>query len=102
MHELQNGRSSARDWFVQMAVKRNEQIRIGVTAQGLYIGGPDGSDYGFLNHRDPDRVMGFMDRGLQEYRANRPGEVEIAFSGPPSNRLPDSVASVIHVYSRIH
>ncbi|MCB8933430.1 MAG: hypothetical protein M9921_00640 [Fimbriimonadaceae bacterium] len=63
-HELQNGRSAARNWFVAMARTVNPRISDGQTAQGFYTASPDGKGLGFNNNRSVERVLGLLDLGL--------------------------------------
>ena len=56
-HEIQNGKSPARNWFMTMAQTVNPRILSGQTAQGHYVAGADGVGYGFNNNRDVERLL---------------------------------------------
>lgn len=100
-HELQNGRTEARDWWMAVANRAKPDTKEGSTAQGFYVLGADGSDYGFNNNRSVERVLGLMDRGLAAFKERPPRKVEI---DPASGRYgfarPQDVATV-RVFSRV-
>src|SRR3954469_1216947 len=77
-HELQNGRSPARDWFMATAGSVNARIKNNITAQGFYVVAADGKAYGFNNNRDPERVLNFIQDGGKKFKANPPAKVSIS------------------------
>src|SRR5687768_11001757 len=102
-HELQNGRSPARDWFMKMAASVNARVNNGNTAQGFYIAGPDGTAYGFNNNRTVERVNWFMDNSLKKLRESPPKATAIdpADLNAPFARTPGPSVSVMRVFARI-
>jgi hypothetical protein len=102
-HELQNGRSPAREWFMKMATSVNAKVLQGQTSQGFYVAAPDGTAYGFNNNRTVDRVSGFMDQSLKKWRENPGDRVLISEDdvNAPFSRKPDAGVTVVRVYSRI-
>lgn len=100
-HELQNGRTAARDWWMDVANRAKPDTKEGSTAQGFYVLGADGSDYGFNNNRSVERVLGLMDRGLAAFKERPPAKVEI---DPAQGRYgfvrPDGVKA-LRVFARV-
>lgn len=102
-HEIQNGRSRARDWFMGMAALVNPRVKDNVTAQGFYVAGPDGTPYGFNNNRSVERVSRLMDNALKDWRAKPPRPIEIGaeeLATPYAPKLPDGGLSA-RVFARI-
>lgn len=100
-HELQNGRSAARDWWMDLAKRAKPDSAYGKTSQGFYVLGADGSDYGFNNNRSVERVLQLMDRGLAAFKARPPSRVEIDDAGAAYGfAFPPGVA-VTRVFARI-
>jgi hypothetical protein len=102
-HEVQNQRFESSKWFMGMARSINPRVNNGVTAQGFYVAGADGTGYGFNNNRDPQRVSDFIKTGLEAFSRRPPVQVEIAddLLKSVSTRGPDPSTSVLQVYSRI-
>lgn len=102
-HELQNQKFQAGKWFMEMAQKANPRDLKSVTAQGFYVAGADGKGYAFNNNRDPQRVLGFIQKGLAGFRKDPPAKVDIAEDevNAQYSRGPDPSVSVLQVYSRI-
>lgn len=97
-HELQNGRSPARDWFVAMARSVNPRIEGGQTAQGFYTANPDGTGLGFNNNRSVDRVLSLLARAGAGGAAKAEGPLAPA-PGEPSVAPAD--VAVVRTFARI-
>ena len=102
-HELQSGRSPARDWFMATVAKVKPQVNEGQTAQGFYVVAPDGAAYVFNNNRSVDRVLQAMDKAIVDYKANPPAKVDISDQLRNASfgvRVP-SDASVLRIFARV-
>lgn len=99
-HDLQNRRSEIGTWFLDAAAKVNPRILQGHTSQGFYVMGADGKAYGFNNNRSVERVLAFMQKGLDGFRSDPPFNVEIRSQSNPHPRPPEG-ATVLRLYSRI-
>jgi hypothetical protein len=100
-HELQNGRTPARDWFIGAAAKVKPGVTSGQTAQGFYVIAPDGKAFGTNNNRSVERVKAYMLSGLEQYAKHEMGPLEITEGSAEYVRKPDASTSVIRVYTRI-
>lgn len=102
-HELQNGKSPARDWFMSFAPTLCPRVRHNETAQGFYVVGADGAPCAYINHHEPARVDAVLSEGLAKFRAGRPRPVEISPQAiaAPSAKTPDPTTSVVRVFTRI-
>ncbi len=99
-HDWQNGRNDVRDWFLAAAGKANPRIAQGVTAQGFYVMGAEGSAFGFNNNRSVERVVGFATKGLASFR--NASLVKVAIPEPKDVQpKPPAGTTVLRVYSRI-
>lgn len=103
-HEIQNGKSPARNWFMTMALSVNPQIASGQTAQGHYVAGADGVGYGFNNNRDVERLLQLLKTGQEKYAQKPPAPVTIATSelGSDFTRLAPTGSSLLRIFVRIH
>ncbi|MCI0652309.1 MAG: hypothetical protein L0Z55_10545 [Planctomycetes bacterium] len=93
-----------------MAAQAGRPLRPGGTTQGLYIAAADGRNFGYVNHRSPERVLAEMEDGLARFREKAaahatfqtargaPRGVESA--GPTLRRTP-TAAAVVRVHARI-
>lgn len=82
-NELQVGKSPERDWFMSTIKTLHPGAWQGVTAQGFYVVGADGTPYAYdMGARAKDAFMKLLDRGLEAYKANPPKQVEVPASGP--------------------
>jgi hypothetical protein len=88
---------------MSLARVANPRVNSGVTSQGFYVAGADGTSYGFNNNRDPDRVLGFLREGKRHFELNPPKKVTIEEGAidAPYARKPSEPASVVRVFSRI-
>lgn len=73
------------------------------SVQGLYVMGPDGQMYGWINDKEPSEVNRFLDRALAAYKRSPPHRVDV-----PSSLIQDryttppaASTSVVRVFSRI-
>lgn len=99
-HEVQNGRTPTRDWFMKVAVQVKPDITKGITAQGRYVIAADGTAYGFNNNRDVDRILRLLDLGEGKFKANPPTSVPIALDDAYGN-FPAADTTVVRIFSRI-
>ncbi|HEY9790416.1 MAG TPA: hypothetical protein V6D22_08455 [Candidatus Obscuribacterales bacterium] len=111
--ELQNGHSSARDWFMNIVMHANNPDLTaqlgrlpgggGDTAQGFYIIGADGTYYGWDNSHYLPNVIKFIDKGLSDFHKRPPAHIEIADSqlSERFSASPDATTSVVRVFNRI-
>lgn len=87
---------------MDVAESCNPRVKEGLTSQGFYVAGADGTCYGFNNNRTVDRVREFMNAALSSYAGKPPKDVRI---GEPvrgdCGPLPPKGAAVIDVYARI-
>lgn len=84
------------------ATQVKPDIASGITAQGKYVLGADGSAYGFNNNRSTERLGNMLDEALKKFRANPPARTDI----PPSQghttglEWPKDV-SVVRTFTRV-
>jgi hypothetical protein len=83
------------------ARKANPRDLSSVTSQGFYVLGADGTAYGFNNNRDPERVLSFIKKGMDEFRAAPPRSVDIEADDAGYTRKPSEPVTAIRVFSRI-
>ncbi|WP_395092589.1 hypothetical protein [Armatimonas sp.] len=103
-HEIQNGKSPARNWFMQMAQSVNPRILSGQTAQGHYVAGADGAGSGFNNNRDVERLLQLLKTGQEKFAQNPPARVTVAANelGSDFTRLAPVGSSILRIFVRIH
>jgi hypothetical protein len=99
-HDLQNRQGEVQRWFMETVGKVNPRVGQGITTQGFYVIGADGSAYAFNNNRSVERVLNFMDRGMAGFRSNPPKAAAIPEPKEVVIRPPEGT-SVIRIYSRI-
>ncbi len=100
----------AKDWYLGMGHKLtdnellNNQRKNMHLEQGIWIAGADGSNYGWINSREPEEFLKFLDQGLEKYKANPPKPVQITQSSIEATKLrtPDLSTSIIRSYYRIY
>lgn len=100
-HELQNGRSAARDWWMDLAKRAKPDSAQGKTSQGFYVFGADGTDFGFNNNRSVERVLQLMDRGLEAYHNAPKTKVKIDESGADYGFKAPAGVTVTRVFARV-
>lgn len=85
---------------METVAKVNPRANQGVTTQGFYVTGADGSAFAFNNNRSVERVLAFMDKGMSGFRAGPSRQVTI--DGNSKFLLEPPVGtSVLRLYSRI-
>jgi len=85
---------------MRLAAQVKPDVENGNTAQGRYVGGPDGTAYAYNNNRSVERVLAMMDTGLAGYRAKPPAKV--SFEGDQSyGARPPAGTTVVRVFARI-
>lgn len=100
-HELQNGKSAARDWFIRAAAKLKPDVLGGTTAQGFYILSSDGEALAYNNNRNVERVLGIMDKGLAAFKHLPNVETSDAEIELPTGRRPAEDTSILRIFSRV-
>lgn len=83
-------------------MKVKPDIKQGVTAQGKYVFGADGSAYGFNNNRSVERLNQMLDSSMIKFGEEPPIKVELQpIAKPPSGRQwPEGVA-VVRSFTRV-
>ncbi|MCB0826597.1 MAG: hypothetical protein KDC26_10435 [Armatimonadetes bacterium] len=75
---LQVGHGPLHDWFMSTILPIHPGAEKGVTAQGFYVVGADGTGYKFSMHARPaEKFMELLDQGMAAYKASPPKPVEI-------------------------
>lgn len=85
---------------MKTAVKVNRRIDQGLTSQGFYVAGADGSAYAYNNNRSVERVLSFMQRGMDGFRARPPAQTEVPVPADIQPK-PPAGTTVLRMYSRI-
>jgi hypothetical protein len=98
-HEVQTGRSAHREWFLAAARQVKPEVDKGVTAQGRYVVGADGTAYGYNNNRSVERVLAMMDSALGLFAAHSAGPVPAG--GHPSGRTWPEGVQTVRVVARV-
>lgn len=96
---MQTGRSAQRDWFLAAARQVKPDVDKGITAQGRYVVGADGTAYGYNNNRSVERVLAMMDSALSQFQA-RPGG-PVPKGGHPSGRAWPEGVQTVRVAARV-
>lgn len=87
-----------------MVRNANPRLPPGMTSQGSYVIGADGTAYAWDNYnRDPRRLNMLLDRGLAGFRQQPPGKAQIAPEAvrAAALRKPDPSISVARVFTRV-
>jgi hypothetical protein len=85
------------------AQKANPRDLKQITSQGFYVVAADGTAFGFNNNRDIDRVLGFLAKGLTEYKKSNVAVANISDSELTAEfmRKPSEPVSYVRVFARI-
>lgn len=100
-HELQNGHSKTRDWFIKSVSPVNSRVDRSETAQGFYVMAADGKAYGFSNNRGADVLLNAISKWKTAFEKESHPKVEITENDSYSTKQPAGT-SVIRVFSRIN
>ncbi|MEQ1933702.1 MAG: hypothetical protein ABL962_07475, partial [Fimbriimonadaceae bacterium] len=76
-HEVQNGRTKTKEWFMSAITLIKPDVAKGITSQGRYVVTADGKALGYNNNRDVERVLTMMDQALVKFNASPPAAVEV-------------------------
>ncbi|HSI72312.1 MAG TPA: hypothetical protein VK934_03985 [Fimbriimonas sp.] len=85
------------------AQKTNPRDLKQITSQGFYVAAPDGTAFGFNNNRDIDRVLGFLSKGLADYKKSNVAVASISDEevNATFTRKPSEPVSYVRVFARI-
>ena len=92
------------EWWSALVRSVNPRWQPGVTSQGSYVVGADGTGYAFDNYnRDPRRFLVLLDRGLAGFRQRPPRPVTITAAEARACAVPPLPAgvSVVRVFTRV-